>query len=73
MAKKKKYPVCGKEGCVQLVPLAQQLIGKCNKCTSVFCINHRLPEDHNCGHQKCMSQEEKVALAASMRCVAAKV
>lgn len=77
MAKKKKskvqHPKCGKDGCETTVSLAQQLIGKCGKCTQVFCVNHRLPEAHNCVGQKCMSQEEKDRVAASMRCVAAKI
>ncbi len=77
MAKKKKskaqHPKCGKEGCDAVVPLAQQLIGKCGKCTHMFCVKHRLPEAHDCVGLKCMSQEEKDTLAASMRCVAAKI
>lgn len=76
MAKKKQksqHPVCYKKECGQVVPLAQQLIGKCGKCTHIFCVKHRLPEAHNCDSQVCMSQEEKDSLAASMRCVAAKI
>ena len=76
MAKKKSktlHPKCGKKGCDAVVPLAQQLIGKCGKCMNMFCVKHRLPEAHDCAGQKSMSQEEKDALAASMRCVAAKV
>jgi len=76
MAKKKRksqHPKCCKEDCEQVVPLAQQLIGKCSKCTHMFCVKHRLPEAHDCAGLKCMSQEEKDTLAASMRCVAAKI
>lgn len=76
MVKKKKitqYPKCDNEGCEVAVPLAQQLIGKCGRCMRMFCIKHRLPEEHNCISQKCISQEDKDTLADSMRCVAAKI
>lgn len=76
MAKKKnkvQNPKCGKEDCDAVISLAQQLIGKCNRCTHMFCLKHRLPEAHKCRGLKCMSQEEKDTLAASMRCVAAKI
>lgn len=73
MKKKKTQPKCCKIGCGQHVVLAQQLIGKCSKCSHVYCLAHRLPEVHECPGVQCVTQEEKDKLSASMRCVAPKI
>ena len=71
--KRSKDPKCGCSTCEQRVPLAQQLVGKCSKCNGMFCIQHRLPESHQCQVITTMSDEDKKRVAESMRCVATKV
>ena len=71
--KKKKFPKCSHPECEVEIPLTQQIIGKCNKCNNIFCMQHRLPEMHYCSEVKDMSSEEKHKLVASMKCVANKV
>ena len=75
MAKKKKSkdPKCSCQGCSLRVSLAQQEVGRCNKCTGVFCLQHRLPESHQCFGKTSLTEEEKKVMVQSMRCVAAKV
>ena len=76
MVKKRKMkdPKCNHDGCEQRVPLAQQLIGKCTRCTKIYCIEHRLPEIHKCLISKIeVSAEEKDKLINNMKCVATKV
>jgi predicted nucleic acid binding AN1-type Zn finger protein len=33
--------------CQKKLLVTEETIGKC-KCTNVFCMNHRLPEQHTC-------------------------
>jgi predicted nucleic acid binding AN1-type Zn finger protein len=41
----KPKPRCMLEGCRRRPAL---MTGECRWCTSAFCGNHRLPEDHRC-------------------------
>ncbi len=41
--------ICSLETCCKKISLSQTLIGKC-KCGKVFCLKHRLSEEHNCTH-----------------------
>ena len=37
----KRCGICKKKSVINIV---------CNKCDNVFCIKHRCPENHECGH-----------------------
>lgn len=68
---------CYMPECNQTISSLHQLIGKCGKCSHIFCTEHRLPEAHCCpcltdgGNE--MTQDEKNKLIASMKCVATQI
>jgi predicted nucleic acid binding AN1-type Zn finger protein len=52
------------------------IIGNCKFCNNCFCLNHRLPESHNCEKlQECceIAREKNKIKLMNEKCVASKI
>ena len=62
---------CAHLGCRKKLSMIEcEFVCVCKKC---FCTQHRLPEDHLCGHVFAETDETREKKSEALKCVASKV
>lgn len=65
----KQKIICSYVGCKKKIKLTEQIMGKC-RCNNIYCIQHRIPESHDCSFNYTMDKETFIQ---SNKCVESKL
>ena len=65
----KQKIICSHIDCKKKITLTQQIMGKC-RCNNIYCIQHRIPESHDCSFNYTMDKETFIQ---SNKCVESKL
>jgi len=52
--------ICSLNDCSKKITLVEQTTCKCNKCSKMYCISHRLAESHYCSYNYKEKKEEDI-------------